>query len=130
MKVLLFSAFGKSLVTKEISDILGKSEFPKNRCGEIISYIENHSVDMIGKSEKELFKYLKSNYNNIAKVHSSVQGSIFCIYNYEFENISNFSILEVDTSRPWTISNYDGSEYIKYLDDYKLKDKELNYYGK
>lgn len=35
-------------------------------------------------------------------------------------------LVEVDTSRPWTILDYDGSEYIQYL-DYNIIDKEANY---
>ena len=35
-------------------------------------------------------------------------------------------LVEVDTSRPWTILDYDGAEYIQYL-DYNVIDKESNY---
>ncbi len=35
-------------------------------------------------------------------------------------------VAEVDTSRPWTIRDYDGSESIDYL-DYEFIDKNLNY---
>lgn len=38
------------------------------------------------------------------------------------------TIGEVDTSRPWTLSEYDASYGIKYLDENKLVDEELNYY--
>lgn len=35
-------------------------------------------------------------------------------------------LIDVDTSRPWTILDYDNSEYIQYL-DYDTIDKESNY---
>lgn len=38
------------------------------------------------------------------------------------------TIGEVDTSRPWTMADYDNSEYIKYLDDYQCVNEELNYW--
>lgn len=38
------------------------------------------------------------------------------------------SVGKVDTSRPWIIDEYDGAEEIKYLDEYKISNKELNYY--
>ena len=39
-----------------------------------------------------------------------------------------FEIVDVDISRPWCVEEYDGSEYIKYLDDYMCINKELNYF--
>ena len=38
------------------------------------------------------------------------------------------TIDRVDTSRPWTLADYDNSEYVKYLDDYQCKYEELNYW--
>ncbi|MBO5712035.1 MAG: hypothetical protein J6R47_04280 [Acholeplasmatales bacterium] len=35
-------------------------------------------------------------------------------------------LVDVDTSRPWTILEYDGSEYIQYL-DFNVVDAESNY---
>lgn len=44
---------------------------------------------------------------------------------YELAN-SFYSIEDVNTARPWTIAEYDGSEYIQYL-DYEVIDKKINY---
>ena len=44
---------------------------------------------------------------------------------YKLAN-SFYSIQDVDISRPWRITDYDGSEYIQYL-DYNIVDKSLNY---
>lgn len=53
-------------------------------------------------------------------------------YIYPISNsISNFiifSIVEVDNTRPWCIEEYDGSEYIKYLDNYSCISKDFNFY--
>lgn len=38
-----------------------------------------------------------------------------------------FKIVEVDTSRPWTICEYDSSEYIQYL-DIRAVNPEVNFY--
>ena len=35
-------------------------------------------------------------------------------------------VVDVDTSRPWTISDHGGSEYIQYL-DHIVVDEKLNY---
>lgn len=42
--------------------------------------------------------------------------------------IVTFRIVEVDTSKRWTIDTYDNSEGIEYLDDYTLVDKALNFW--
>ena len=54
-----------------------------------------------------------------------------CIQDYDwyrrFRVGNNIIMLEeVDTSRPWTILDYDGAEYIQYL-DFDVIDKESNY---
>lgn len=36
------------------------------------------------------------------------------------------SIVEIDTSRPWILKNYDGLESVTYIDDFKVIDEELN----
>ncbi|MFO1442848.1 hypothetical protein KDN24_06420 [Bacillus sp. Bva_UNVM-123] len=36
------------------------------------------------------------------------------------------SIVEIDTTKPWTIEEYDGAEYIKYI-EYEVLDEKLNY---
>lgn len=61
-------------------------------------------VDYIEKNGKFMSKY-----RNVYKLSS--------VY---------FSIEDVDTTRPWRITDYDGSEYIQYL-DYDIVNKELNY---
>ena len=44
---------------------------------------------------------------------------------YEY-NKGFYYIVEVDTTRPWRITDYDGLEYVQYL-DYIVIDEELNY---
>lgn len=44
---------------------------------------------------------------------------------YQLAN-SFYEIKDVDASRPWTICEYDGYEYLQYL-DYEIVDKNLNY---
>lgn len=45
-------------------------------------------------------------------------------------NSSHLYVVPVDISRPWTIENYDGAEYVRYLDtkDYKQNCPQLNHY--
>lgn len=48
----------------------------------------------------------------------------------DFDCACKLHVVNVDVSRPWTIENYDGSEYVRYLDtkDYKKDCPQLNYY--
>ena len=48
----------------------------------------------------------------------------------EFNAFNAFEIVDVDITRPWCIEEYDGAEYIEYLDDVICLDKELNFYEK
>lgn len=44
---------------------------------------------------------------------------------YEY-NKQFYYIFDVDTTRPWRITDYDGLEYVQYL-DYIVIDEEFNY---
>lgn len=48
----------------------------------------------------------------------------------DFDCACKLHVANVDVSRPWTIENYDGVEYVRYLDakDYKKDCPQLNYY--
>jgi hypothetical protein len=46
-------------------------------------------------------------------------------YLFKEDNVI-LSIVDVDTSRPWCIEKYDGSEYVQYL-DYDIIDKKINF---
>ena len=45
---------------------------------------------------------------------------------YDSRQTLMVTITEVDTSRPWTICEYDSSEYIQYL-DYDVINEKVNY---
>lgn len=136
MKVLLFTGYGGYAATPQMKEILEKYDGIYSRIGEIVDYVENnhvvYDVSQYFEVEKELKK--KNNKELIIKFednkkHDNYQK--YAIYNnIKYSNFSTFSIVEVDITRPWTIEEYDGAEYIQYLDENKLIDKELNYYEK
>lgn len=65
------------------------------------------------RTDKDLVKYVEQHSNE----HGILTGK------EEFEYVR---VVEVDTSRPWTIDDYDGAESILYL-DYEVIDKNLNF---
>ena len=55
--------------------------------------------------------------------HADKEHKVAFLSRYDYEYLK---VIEVDTSIPWTIQEYDGAEYIKTL-EYEVIDEELNY---
>lgn len=125
MKVLIFSGFGSCVLTPTMKKIMKENKFPFNRVGKIIEYIESKAVDKTGSDIFEIRKWLNEDLENIAICVDCNQK--FYLVGDGDGGSDNFSISDVDITRPWTIEEYDGSEYVKYLDRYGVI-KELNYY--
>lgn len=101
LKVLIFPSYGNNKTSIELEDLMNKYPFPENRYNsEIIDFIEKTYPSI---------EYYPSLYTT----------------NYQIDN-KLISITEVDDNRPWKIEDYDGSEYIQYL-DYNIIDKKSNY---
>ena len=131
MKVLLFTSFGKCNLSEEMNEIMNKCYFPKNRIGEIIDYIENNNEEILNLND--IFSIKKS----IAKFKASSTDKNFMyacfskdvqekVFSNNINNLTIFNIVDVDTTRPWRIRSYDGTEYIEYL-DYEILDRDMNY---
>ena len=129
MKVLLFIDYGPSYPTEEMQKIMDKYEFPYNRIGEIVEYIENNSELVVDISASSLLKTK----HHIGKLYCSLGDVYGCCaetnkpsWFASVNPISSIQIADVDTTRPWCIDNYDGKEYIKYL-DYNVVNEDINY---
>lgn len=131
IKVLLFTGYGANTVTPAMKEIMLKYKGIKMcTCNELIEYVENSCVvyeDYNKIKYDEFTKLIRSNYEKI--VTFKTNPNVYYVYDRENHYVSIFSIIEVDTTRPWTIEEYDGSESIKYLDDMVCVDKELNYWS-
>ena len=133
MKILLFTGYGGHAATPQMRKILNKYTWIRGRTGEVIDYVENNHVLYQSSQFIEAEKELKNNRELIVKFEDeqkSERYQHYVVWNANFHRYSSFSITEVDTTRPWTIKEYDGSEYIEYLDEYEIEDEELNYYEK
>ena len=130
MKILLFTGYGDSSGTPKMREIMKKYIGIRCRTGEIIEYIENNRILFVDLSEftMNIAKNKMDNDNEIIVEFEGFDNK----YHYKSNAgyMSSFSIVDVDTTRPWTIKEYDGAEYIEYLDENKLIDKELNYWNK
>ena len=125
MKVLLFIDYGTPYPTEEMQKIMDKYEFPYNRIGEIVNYIENNSELVVDVSASSILKTK----HHIGKLYSSFGDVYGCCTETNKPSwfpTSSMQIAEVDTTRPWTIENYDGKEYIRYL-DVDVIHEDINY---
>jgi hypothetical protein len=133
MKVLLFTGYGGYAATPQMRKILEKYDGIYSRIGEIVDYVENNHVLYHSSHFIEAESELKNNRELIIKFEDTQRykdRQSYVVYDANLYGTASFSIVDVDTTRPWTIEEYDGAEYIQYLDENKLIDKELNYYDK
>ena len=96
----------------------------------VANYLENNFDDEIDEDKMNqlgLFKELL-NKRKILKVNSSNWSTYFIKKEDSNDSIFYYSFIveDVDTTRPWHFGEYDGSEYVEYL-DYEVVDKEFNY---
>lgn len=128
MKILVFNGYGPNNVTPKMKEIMDKNEGIKSRTGEIIHFIEEHAVKCSEEDYVKMQKQMKKDPEMIVCYRSTEKVASYQIASSEVPYFCNFAIIDVDTSRPWTIDTYDGAENIKYLDERTLVDEELNYY--
>lgn len=127
MKILLFTSYDDGLGTPKMRKIMKKYGGIRGRVGEIIEYVENHKV-MFEDSLENSMRMAQDMFENNKETIVTFSNHSRYYYNSGYGYMNSFEIVEVDTIRPWTIKEYDGAEYIKYLDEQKLVDKELNYW--
>ena len=130
MKVLIYPTHRGVVFTPKMKEIMDKYEGIRQRTGEVIEYVENNYELCEGGNYDLIRSSLVKNKEKILKVktlHNSDLDYVYWIYTESY-GVCVFKIEEVDVTRPWTIDDYDSAEYIKYLDDRKCLDKELNYW--
>lgn len=127
-KILIYPSHRGMVFTPKMKEIMEKYEGIKQRTGEIIKYIENNCVECEGSDYDSVRANLGKDKEKILKVKITYTSDyIYWIYTEKY-GVAVFKIEEVDISRPWTIDEYDNCEYIKYLDERKCLDEELNYW--
>ena len=130
MKVLLFSGYGGTTPTPKMTEIMNKYKGIRRRTGEIIKYVEDNCRVYGGAASEEVIKeieaLMKKDPNTI--VTFLINRNVYYIWDVDMDSFVSITIQDVDTSRPWTIKEYDGAEFVSYLDDKKLVDEVLNYW--
>ena len=127
VNVLIFNGYGAPVMSHKLCKLLinEKVSFPLNRIisEERLKEIKQKARDIIDYSRlKSLKEQCQESENKVIRFTDNQ----FYFYNENSKYIHPFSIVEVDTSRPWKIEEYDGAEYIQYL-DYIVINEEINY---
>lgn len=124
-KFMLRSMYG-GFVPDILIPLLNKRNFPENRVGEIIDYVEHNAV--ITKDTRNIAELCEKNKTTIYKYDKteSVNGVIFEQFAGWCSNIggfADFEIVEYDTSVKMLFSEYGGNESITTL---QCIDNDLN----
>lgn len=129
MKVLLFIGYEAEFPTKEMQKIMDKSDFPYDRMGEIIDFIEKNA-EIVNDFSASTLLGTKKSIGQLYCANANVYAC--CTYSHKHSffgtkyPVTTMQIADVDTTRPWCIDIYDGKEYIKYL-DYDVVNEDINY---
>ena len=113
MKVVILNNYGGSIPKFIKSYVNAGNEW---RWGKVIKFIETNAINASDLPLKDI----KVNVVCYPGVDKNSRTYLFK------EEIIILSIVDVDTTRPWTISIYDGAEYVQYL-DYEYVVKSINF---
>ena len=132
---------GKTSICENLACLIENNDVPRFLLKKQIVALD--MMSMIAGTQwrgmlEERIKGLIKDFNDIKWRTERVPKYLFnhpelgCTQQYHLPDIcfrveNNIIILvDVDTSRPWTILDYDGAEYIQYL-DFDIIDTEINY---
>ena len=127
MKILLFTDYGTHQGNEIINEFLNKKEFPLNRTGDIIEYVENNAISDEDVCMDEIVAFFQNNKETVVKITG--KENKYLVWNKDINYISTLVIKEVNDNIPWTIKDDAGAEKIEYV-DYKLYNENLNYWKK
>ena len=120
-KILLHSNHSlPNIVISKLIELSESEDYPLIRMGEIIPYIEKISQNGHHRSYESI--------KTLCKLHPTAVYQInekeYAFWDKNSNQMGYFLIGEVDTSKPWTIDNYDGQEQIKYIE---IKNEKINF---
>ena len=122
MKVIVLSSHGYSTLPEIFSVNY------KDKCWRInqdlIKEIESFDWKLIKNQDMKRSK----NVNYVVPIRDGMRYFYATLTGFSPFNV--FEIVDVDTTRPWCLEEYDDAEYIEYLDDVVCLDKEFNFYDK
>lgn len=119
-QVVLFDGYGSQILPEGIREKVEGQSFLKVRTEILVDFIKKEKQHEINEETKNKVEQLKTGEYMKVEDRLYFMGSIY---------LSHFTMHDVDTAKRWCIEEYDGAEYIEYL-EYELIDEDLNYYRK
>lgn len=119
-QVVLFDGYGSQMLPTIIRERVEGQPFLKVRSEILVDFIKREKKHILNAITRDKVEQLKTGEYMRVEDRLYFMGSIY---------LSHFTMYDVDTSKRWCIEEYDGAEYVEYL-DYELVDKELNCYRK
>lgn len=126
VEVFIYGNYSGGCGTPQMCKITSKGDDPITwRVGEIVDYVKKRAVD--SETVADPAKFLKSDPENILLNNEFSDVKEYMYYDGRIKKFLTFNIVNVDTTRPWTIAD-DGREHIKYLDEVNKINEDLNYW--
>jgi hypothetical protein len=128
MKIAIYPNHGGVFIPSIIQKQLTEVSWIKNRI-KMASIIENLSPTHDKITQKIYDNYEQSNDKNVYYLKDITNPNWIYVKNFDmqFPYVIAIKIVDVDTTRIWRLSGYDGAENIEYFGEPKIIDAELNY---
>lgn len=115
MKFLIdsnYSGLKPDIIEKVLKEVNSSEVYPLNRAGKVIEKLAEVKTEVFNKDVFILKKKDVLYKEKVSDTETYLWG-----YNSVINTLVHCSIVEVDVKRLWTIEEYDGAGYVKYLDN-------------
>lgn len=124
IKVAIFENYGYNYCPNWVLEKIDKNKNFRISLAKLLCEFEINSFanSLTNENFSNVFEKLKS--GKIDYIKFDDEFVWFCDLGSKLS--SKIRIVEVDTSKPWRINDYDGAESIEYFDGIKCIDEEIN----
>lgn len=124
VRVAIYPDYGSSYISKEGKDYINSRKGINWR----VSLAEY--IDSLGDTHSNISQGVYDNFVNSKNIQYIKSKDLFFFKDLEekFGLVYRVKVVDVDNSKKWMISEYDGAEDIDYFSEPILVDKELNMY--
>lgn len=126
-KFIVFSDYGGFVPDVLKPLMFDGNNFVKNRYNEkIISFIESNARTDIFPCGCKYFEEHK----DVIGAKETNNGTCYYAYSSDKRYVTNFDIVELEDGKQYTLSEYDGAEYLEEVPEYECIDSDINLWRK
>lgn len=129
MKILIFSDYGCGC--PDAIKQFNAEDYPKNRYGEVISFLENNCESFRTDSFSDLFQVCEANKNKIYRlegVYNTDEFEAYFGWDSETRCVVCVKVFPLNKNKKYIIEEYDGAEALVELPKYKCIDQTIKLY--